>query len=305
MSYAVKVVADSIGPNRIRLTTFEATYPLIIHNELLTHRMLARNTASNRAIPVERMLRAVEDDPFIPERWPRNQKGMQNEEWLEGLEAEQALEQWMVARAHALIQARSLLNLGVHKQITNRLLAPWLYTTAVLTATHWANFFNLRCHPAAQPEMKKLADMIQRAYLESTPRELAEGDWHAPYAGGEVSGDCERATDGCDGCDRPEHLWVPMVSAGRCAGVSYLRQGEEKNGADAYNLALKLTGDGHWSPLEHQAQAMARDWYQWSGNFYGWFQFRKMFHRENQLIFRPNHPALIGTGYDRVVVNQS
>lgn len=304
MSYAVNVVADSVGPNRHRLTTFEMTYPLIIHSELMTHRMLSRCVASNRAIPVARMIEAVMRHPFIPEHWPKNQRGMQATEFVTNdYEKAAIVARWLKARNAAVEHATALSDeYEVHKQITNRLLAPFLWTTAVVTATHWANFFNLRCHPAAQPEMRTLADMMQRAYLESTPRELAEGDWHAPYAGDEVPGDCMR---GPDGCDKPEHLWVPMVSAGRCAGVSYLRHGEEKNGADAYNLAVRLTEDGHWSPLEHPAQAMSKDWHQWSGNFFGWFQFRKMFHRENRLIFRPNHPALLGTGRDRVVVNPS
>lgn len=80
--YAVKVIAHSVGPHNVELVTIECTYPLIIHNEVMTHRMFSRNTASNRAIPVERMIRSVEEDPFIPERWPINQKGMQAQEFF-------------------------------------------------------------------------------------------------------------------------------------------------------------------------------------------------------------------------------
>src|SRR5437868_9447939 len=83
MAYDVKVICDSIGPHGIRLTTFEATYPLIVHNELMTHRMLSRNTASNRAIPVQKMIDSVIHDPFIPDRWPVNERGMQAQQWLE------------------------------------------------------------------------------------------------------------------------------------------------------------------------------------------------------------------------------
>jgi hypothetical protein len=308
MGYAVRVVADSVGPNRVRLTTVEMTYPLIIHNELMTHRMFSRNTASNRAIPVERMIAAVEQDPFVPARWPKNQKGMQAQEWLEGVAEAEAEAAWYAARDAAVAQAHAMLAVGVHKQITNRLLAPWLYTTAVVTATHWANFFNLRCHPDAQPEMKALAYMVQRAYLESTPRQLEAGEWHTPYVEDTAGLVGEPWLGAHYPSDREEFTrigWGLMVSAGRCAAVSYLRQGEQKGGAEAFDLAIRLTGPGHWSPFEHQARAMPKEFWQWSGNFFGWVQFRKLFARENQLVFLPNHPGLIGTGHDTPVVNPS
>ena len=306
MAYEAKVVCDSKGPNGIRLVTFECTYPLIIHNEVMTHRMLSRNTASNRAIPVERMIEAVMEDPFIPEQWPMNQKGMQADRMIPGntVMALPMRQEWLVARNGAVTQARQLLDLGVHKQITNRLLAPWLWTTAILTATHWANFFNLRCHPASQPEMKRLADMMQLAYYDSTPQALEDGEWHAPYA----EDDMARKIVPRGPVSEPPALFTEtgysiMASVGRCAGVSYLRHGERKSGADAVDLAMRLAQAGHWSPFEHQAQAMPKDRFDWCGNFFGWKQFRKAYAgQENQLIFRPNLAATEGM---KSIVNMS
>ena len=77
MSFGARVLADSIGPNGVRLTTLEVTIPRIVLAEFNTHRVLSRNSASSRAIPVERMIQRVMKDPFIPAQWGVNQKGMQ------------------------------------------------------------------------------------------------------------------------------------------------------------------------------------------------------------------------------------
>jgi len=40
---------------------------------------------------------------------------------------------------------QNLIEAGVHKQNANRLLAPFAWTTCILTGTEWENFFELRC----------------------------------------------------------------------------------------------------------------------------------------------------------------
>lgn len=35
MSYDVQIVADSIGPNSARITTFQLRYPRMVHAELM------------------------------------------------------------------------------------------------------------------------------------------------------------------------------------------------------------------------------------------------------------------------------
>jgi hypothetical protein len=285
--YDVKIIADSLlerASDKMRLTTMECTYPLIIHNEVMTHRMFSRNTASNRAIPVQRMIDSVKLDPFIPERWPKNQSGMQNEAWLDEEESRYARLQWCIARNVAVDQARELQERGVHKQITNRLLGPFLWTTAIISATEWDNFFSLRCHPVAQPEMRHLAYLMQRAYYESEPRRLKPEEWHTPYVPGQTVGHF----DSIEELDKdPDLKWNLFVSAGRCARVSYLRQGEKNDAAADFALALKLTGPGHWSPFEHVAEA--RFTTKFIGNFRGFKQLRKFFPDENRAKFTPNY----------------
>ena len=71
MSYKCEILADSIGPQGNRLTTFKVTYPRIIHAEMCRHRILSRNTASSRAIPFDKMVKDVLENPFIPIAWQK------------------------------------------------------------------------------------------------------------------------------------------------------------------------------------------------------------------------------------------
>ena len=164
MSYKCEIVADSINSNNNRLTTFLITYPRIIHSELMTHRVFSRNSASSRAIPFEKMVKMVEDDPFIPIAWQKEHKGMQGSEyWIdddtvtvdEGDEyerytkiysaTEHFITEWLEARDLAIAQSYELNRLGVTKQLCNRLLEPFVWTTELVSGTEWENFFSLRC----------------------------------------------------------------------------------------------------------------------------------------------------------------
>lgn len=42
--------------------------------------MFSRNSASSRAIPFEKMVKMVEEDPFVPIAFQRDHKGMQGTE---------------------------------------------------------------------------------------------------------------------------------------------------------------------------------------------------------------------------------
>jgi hypothetical protein len=268
MSYACRVLADSDCNNGVRLTTLEVSFPRIVLAEFNTHRMLSRNSASSRAIPVEKMLARVLEDPFVPAAWPKNQKGMQAVEDLDDTTAHEARLEWLLARDHAVTRARCLLDVGVHKQIANRLLEPWLWHTVIVTATEWENFFALRCHPAAQPEIRTIAEMMRDAMAASTPRHIPHGAWHLPLVT-----DDERRTREAD--------WV-KVSVGRCARVSYLTHDGLRDPAADVALCDRLAASGHMSPMEHVATPQHRAVFR--GNFRGWVQYRKTL--PNEEVFR-------------------
>ena len=147
-----QIVADSVNPQGNRIITFLLTYPRFIHGELMTHRMFSRNSASSRAIPFEKMVKMVEEDPFIPIAWQKDHKGMQGTEYLNEEEVDKAKMQWIRASKNAINSARMLNSnyFGVKKnlvtkQLCNRLLEPFMWHTVLVTATEWNNFFELRC----------------------------------------------------------------------------------------------------------------------------------------------------------------
>ena len=105
-----KIIADSINPQGDRITTYLLTYPRFIHSELMTHRVFSRNSASSRAIPFEKMVRMVEEDPFIPIAWQKDHKGMQGSEYItEDRKYENSRYDWLKARSLAVQQAKLLL----------------------------------------------------------------------------------------------------------------------------------------------------------------------------------------------------
>jgi thymidylate synthase ThyX len=77
-----KIVADSLTERGHRLTTMEVVMPRYILAEFNTHRMLSKNSASSRAIPLRKMLLSVMYNPFIPYAWQENHKGMQGTKYL-------------------------------------------------------------------------------------------------------------------------------------------------------------------------------------------------------------------------------
>ena len=142
-----KIIADSLSPQGHRITSYLLTYPRFIHSELMTYRMFSRNSASSRAIPFERMVKMVEEDPFIPIAWQKDHKGMQGTEYLTDRKHENAVYEWLKSRDLAVKQAKMMNNDGVTKQLCNRLLEPFMWHTMLITGSKegWDNFFELRC----------------------------------------------------------------------------------------------------------------------------------------------------------------
>lgn len=262
MAYACRIVADSFSPSLVRLTTFEVTYPRFVHSELMTHRMFSRNSSSSRAIPIEKMIKQVQDDPAGPVWWGKNQAGMQALEELTGIQLANGRRLWLEARDAAVESAYRMMDresCGAHKQIVNRLLEPWMWITVLVTATEWVNFFNLRCHPAAQPEIRKIAEMMKHEYNKTTS--MKQSMVHLPFYDEGRDMDIETGL-------------LRMVCVARCARVSYLTHEGQRDWQKDAELARTLAGNGHWSPFEHVADAL-KDPRQRSGNFIGWKQYRE------------------------------
>ena len=324
MTITAGIVADSISPKGNRLTTLQLRYPRFIHAEFMTHRMFSRNASSSRAIPVAKLIEDIQRDPAMPMHWGRNQAGMQAREELDArvsipvpiasvssedntmpeLDWEHRRfdrkEAWFQAMDQAIMHATCFDRAGYHKQIVNRLLEPFSHINVVVSATEWDNFFLLRCHPDAQPEIRLLAEMIREAMNNSLPTNLVPGQWHLPYVDEEEVHDV-RCLHGYSvedptitrtfDLDDVRDMLI-KASVARCARVSYLtHDGKTPNIRDDIRLYDRLVGSVplHASPAEHQATPDT--WYRtkptnahfgrwgnpkWHGNFKGWNQHRKM-----------------------------
>ena len=145
MAYTARVLLDSVSPAGVRLTTLEVTFPRFVLAEFNTHRVFSRSSASSRAVPTSKLIERVEDDPVLPIEWGRNKAGMSAAELLSGDEETEAKRLWLEARDAAVMVARQLHELKVHKQALNRLLEPFLWHTVIVTSTEWENF--LSCAP--------------------------------------------------------------------------------------------------------------------------------------------------------------
>lgn len=258
--YKSQIIADSICDGN-RLTTFEITFPMIVRDELLTHRALSRNFSSLRAIPAKKIIQQALDNPYIPE-FRLAQKGMQGGAYLEEEDQRKAENCVLRALYKAVEEANELIELGAHKQYINRLLFPYLWCTGVVSATNWGGFFRLRCSEEADPAISNIASMMYKQYVDAKPVEFdrCDNSWHTPYVDSSV--------------DLPLAV---VMSVARCARVSYLNHGEGSSLGEDQGLFDRLSSSGHWSPFEHVAfPCIGR-----SGNFYGWEQYRKSFKDEN------------------------
>jgi hypothetical protein len=262
MTITTKVIADSIGTNGKRITTLQLSYHRYIHSEFMTHRMFSRNASSSRAIPTAKLIEQVRNNPVMPVFWGKNQAGMQAREELTGDELAEAKGEWCLAAISAADHAEYMAELGCHKQIVNRILEPFLPINVIVTATEWDNFFELRDHQDAQPEIQELARCMKVAMQESEPE---FNGWHLPYI----------ENDKID-CTKYEFDYLAKISASRCARVSYLKHdGTQSTIEEDLTLFDKLVNSkpAHASPVEHQAYFdPARES---SRNFKGgWVQFR-------------------------------
>lgn len=223
----------------------------------------------------------VKEDPALPLWWGKNQAGMQAREEVDLDAMKGAQDLWLESRDQMLAAVKKLSDLGLHKQLANRLIEPWMFITVLVSATEFDNFFFLRDHEDAQPEIAWIARDMKKKYEASTPQALEYGQWHMPLV---EPYDYELAVDYLESTRQiPQPALVletlRKVSVGRCARVSYLTHDGKRDVEKDVGLFNQLRSSGHWSPFEHVA--MALDEPRRTGNFVGWRQFRKDFADEH------------------------
>lgn len=297
---SAKIVADSISKSGKRITTFELEYPRWILAELNTHRQFSRNSMSSRAIPVNKQIQQIIENPAMPVFWGKNQSGMvAKESWEEEINFYSNTEWWKLAALSATRFAQNYSDAGYHKQIVNRLLEPFQRMKTVLTATEFDNFFKLRLAPDAQPEIQELARCMKEAMDLNKPEFLKEGEWHTPYV------EHFRGSDGdAELIYIVDNIGVSLedaksISTSCCAQVSYREIDSSYDKAMSVYVKLGLNTDhAHLSPTEHQATPIPekmwtvygcdrlywvdgithvdKDCNLWSGNLNSWIQHRQL-----------------------------
>ena len=274
MQISAKIVAHSKSAiNGKEIVTFELEYPRFCHSELMTHRLFSRNAASSRAIPVSKMIEQVRTSPAVPCHWGKNQPGMQAKEELAGDALSEVKGEWLYAAIEVASSAEFMAEHGAHKQIVNRILEPFQMMKTVLTATEFDNFFWLRKHPDAQPEIQALAEKMWEALQNSEPQTLLPGMWHLPYVDtmllNDEAGILCRQVYFCEyeGQMMETSLEDALaISSSCCAQVSYRKLDDSLEKAKDIFAKLIESKPCHASPTEHQAAPM--EMYKWDASSY-------------------------------------
>lgn len=282
MTISARMIEHSVAPHGIELITLELCLPERIHKEILRHRMFSFSVTSTRASRYPAMRKLVMSNPYIPLVWCKDGKGMSPREEFPECDREFFETEWLAARDEAVLKADRLHESGVHKSDATTLISPFLMTKMVVSATEWNNFFALRLDKNAKFEMQVLAKRMAEAIRDSdsTGRytyNCPSQHWHLPYV---TQDEREEFHDN-------KEYFLCKLSAARCARVSYFtKEGKEPDIKQDLDLYNRLVSGDHVeaSPLEHQGFP---NWYanEWSGNFRGWDQFRKMIPNESQPDF--------------------
>lgn len=237
MTTKVEIIGDGTFTNNpegpVRVVTFRLEYPRYIHSQLKTHRVFSSNSASSRAIPLDRTIEQVKNNPAFP-LWTMNQPGMQGQRADMGT-AHCACGVWMDAMNDAIFHVQRLRTLGIHKQDANRLLEPFMHIRTILTGTAEGleHFFKLRIDEAAQPEINLLATKMRDAMERSEPVHVPGDAWMTPYYG--VTKD-------------PETI---LKAVARCAQVSYRKDADDMETVQRVITRLASGHALHASPFEH------------------------------------------------------
>ena len=292
MEPKAKIIAHSVGITGVEMITFELEYHRMIHSEFMTHRMLSKNASSSRAIPVKKAMQHVIDHPAMPVYFGKNQSGMQANEELTEQQVSEVKEIWLDMMNSCAEGVEKLIDLKLHKQLSNRPLEAWSSIKVVCSATEWDNFFWLRLHKAAQPEIVALANEMKIALDASKSTELVHGQWHLPYVNNEI-------VNGKQVCynEKGDVITIEqarILSASCCAQVSYRKLDDSQEKAESIYKKLIESDRVHASPVEHQATPIprfedhpgithiCRDGSKWSGNLREWIQFRKLIPNESK-----------------------
>ena len=303
-----EIITHSKRPNtNEELITYKLIYPRIIHSELMTYSMMSVNSASSRAIPVNKLIEVIEKTPFYPISYQRKHSGMQGTDYFTSKEDIKTCHSlWEESMQESIRVAKNMLEFGLSKQIINRTLESYQYHCCLMTGTResFEHLFNQRCpvYPGGCKSWRELCDLdsnytmetplIERlkvnkgqaeihfmdlaekmydALNESTPDELPIGSYHIPFYKDIISSEEVLSIDN-----------IISMSVALTARVSYTSISDDnkltlERATNIFNHCLE---NGHWSVFGHIGQCMTDEEYensirQISGQNYntkGWYK---------------------------------
>ena len=289
MAYRAEIVADSISESGFRIVTFVITFWRAMLAEFNTHRLLSRNSASSRAIPVFKQLRDIMLDPFIPKEFGANKAGMQQGAPLEGVLHNRAVRIWLETRDAAVIGALKMIT---SPEFIEAELTAWLakgkdFTSFVLDVSE--RLENKDPKIVLRDDFlgihKGLANRLLEPYMWHTVIVTATDLENffalriSPDAQQEIRIIAEMMKEALEKStptllkagewhlpflQDTEKEWAKshpdeacLAVAARCARVSYKTHDTgEVNLEKDLALASRLSGSGHMSPFEHVATPM-------------------------------------------------
>lgn len=301
MTVDVKLLQHSCSPDGISMYSFEVEIPRIILAEWNTHGMLNTNAQSSRAVPTKKLIEEVRRNPYMPSYWGRNQKGMQAyEECNEPVKGDSREAFWDICVQTNCVFAEAFEEAGYHKQIANRVIEPYSHTKLVVSGTEWNNFFNLRIHKDAEPNIREMAVQIYKLIHQSQGEYINNGEWHLPYISryrqeGRMKYLFDQQEVSLEEALRISLACVAQVSyrtlntdpeiIERIHNNLFPSNGDPIHGSPAQHLATpfkEIQCKGDWQEGETHRD---RDGYSWSAQLRGWCQYRKLIPNENVTTF--------------------
>lgn len=238
---------EYVGEEEVFDISVSSDYHNFLANGITVHNCFSRNASSSRAVPVERTIQNILNDPWVPSDVYKNCRGMQGKELVSDDEYDSFCEHWEDAKLQAIEAAHKMIKEGFHKQHINRILEPFTKIKVIVTATEWDNFFKLRLARDADPEIQDLAKAIKLAM-----------DNAAEYIYVNTLGGCTLPYVNIDEIEAIEdRRMLKLISAARCARVSYLNHdGSAPDILKDLKLAKHLIENGHMTPFEHQCRGI-------------------------------------------------
>jgi thymidylate synthase ThyX len=272
--YSVKVIEHSICKETgSEIISLELVYPTAIHAHLMTHRVFSRNVSSSRATPIPTMLKNMQEHTYIPLKFGVNKPGMQAIDILSPEDTTKAIAAIMKHKASCEELVNTLDSLNVHKEVVNKYLFPFSFTTTIVTTTDLSNFRNLRSGGLPQEEIRYLCELLINEVDNSTPRLMSNQNdkvatnWHLPYI---TAAEREKYHN--------NPMLLCMMSIARVARVS--RFNHDKTDCTLEGDMITYSGmlfanPPHRSPTEAVATpALTKE--EFSRNFQGWVQYRSL-----------------------------